>query len=334
MKYKIFAVLVLSVLVLNLRASTFADSAVKKAGANDLVSFLPASDGVAIVDVKRFFGDVLPKLLSSNQTMMSKLTGEVDKFQQESGIDIRQFEYLAAGTTTRKVGEKKYELDPVVIARGQASATSLIDAAKRRPNAKFTEERFGERTIYIFSGHNVGGGNVQTKSGDVVAVTQIDTMTIAFGSLERVRQTLEGKSKVGSDLTSLLVGNPAAVTSFAAKLPPGMRSFIPLDNDELGKNIDSIQYVYGDADVANENATVHMAARTQGAAQAKSLHETLEGLQMVGKAFLGGSKSADKQVYSRMIQNAKFTQRANEVILDLAVPQSDIDILVSSLKSK
>ncbi|MEO6334206.1 MAG: hypothetical protein ABIO91_04410 [Pyrinomonadaceae bacterium] len=335
MKYKIFAVLVLAVLALNLVGSTFADSKVKKAGANDLVSLLPASDGVVTIDVKRFFVDALPKVLSSNQPMLAHVTGEIEKFQQKSGIDIRQFEYLAAGaTTTKKVGEKKYDLDPVVIARGQISASALIGAAKLATKGKYTEERVGERTIYIFSGQGIVGNNAQVKSGDVVAVTTIDTMTIAFGSLGRVRETLQGRSKVGTDLTSLLVRNPAAVTSFAAKLPAGMRSFIPIDNDELGKNIDSIQYVYGDADVAGENANLHMAARTLGAAQAKSLYETLEGLQMLGKAFLGSAKGADKQVYSRMIENAKFSVRSNEVTLDLTVPQRDIDILVGSLKSK
>ena len=81
-------------------------------------------------------------------------------------------------------------------------------------------------------------------------------------------------------------------------------------------------------------ATVHAAARTMQPAQARSLLETLEGLQMVGKAFLGAAKGADKEVFARMIENAKFTARGNDVVLDLAVPQSDIDILVGSLKVK
>jgi hypothetical protein len=53
---------------------------------------------------------------------------------------------------------------------------------------------------------------------------------------------------------------------------------------------------------------------------------------MVGKAFLGGSKAADKQVYARLISNAKFAVKANEVKFDLTVPQSDIDVLVGLLK--
>lgn len=331
MKYRIFAVLALSVLALNLGGSTFADSKMKKTGANELVSLLPASDGVMTFDVKRFFDEALPRLLSSDQTMLGKITGEIDKFQEKSGIDIRKFEYIAAGVNSRKVSEKKYDVEPVVIARGQLSSTALIGAAKLASNGKYSEERVGERTIYVFTGTKIGN-DTANKVPDVIAVTTIDATTIAFGTLERVRQTLEAKTKVGLDLTSLLERNPMAVTSFAAKVPAGMKSFMPLENDELGKNIDSIQYIYGNADVAADSASIHMAARTLQNAQAKSLHETFAGLQMLGKAFLGNAKGADKQVFARMIENVKFSVRANEVMFDLQVPQSDIDILVGSLK--
>jgi hypothetical protein len=49
---------------------------------------------------------------------------------------------------------------------------------------------------------------------------------------------------------------------------------------------------------------------------------------MVGKAFLGGEKGADKKVFARMIENARIINNGSEVMLDLQVPQSDIDILV------
>ncbi|HUR97999.1 MAG TPA: hypothetical protein VMZ26_08055 [Pyrinomonadaceae bacterium] len=329
MKFRIFAVFVLSVLVFNLGGSTFADSKAKKGG-SELVSLLPASEGVVTLDARRFFNDAMPKLLSGNQPMLAHVTAEIEKFQSKTGIDIRQFESTAAGVTTKKVGERKYDIEPVVIARGQTSSAALISAAKSK--AKYTEERVGERTIYIFSEAVTVGTPAPSKFPGVTAVAVIDSTTIAFGSRARVRETLEARTKVDQELIGFLGQNPAAVASFASRVPAGLKSFVPMDNDELGKNIDSIQFIYGNADVAGELATVHMTARTLQNAQAKSLHETLEGLQMLGKAFLGSAKGADKQAYARMIGNAKFTVRANEVTLDLQVPQSDIDILVGSLK--
>ena len=334
MKYRIFAVLVLSVLVINLGGSTFAESKARRSGA-ELVSLLPASDGVVILDVKRFFGDALPKLLSSNQQMLAKVTGHIETLQSKSGIDIRQFDSAAVGSTFRKMGEKSYDIDPVVIARGQTSSASVITAAKLATKSKVREERVGDRVMYVFEEKvsilRAGQGLVTSRE---VAVASLDSLTVAFGDSARVRQTLEGRTKVGQDITSLLDRNPTSVTSFAAKLPAGMKAFLPLENDEIGKNIDSIQYVYGNADVEADIASVQMTARTLQAAQAKSLHDTLAGLQSLGKAFLGGAKTPDKQVYSRLINNVKFSQKGNEVILDLQVPQSDIDILVGALRTK
>jgi hypothetical protein len=333
MKYRIFAVLVLAVLVLDLSGSAVAGSYSRRSGA-ELVSLLPASEGVIIVDVKRSF-EALPKLLANNPAMLAKITNHIDGFQSKTGIDIRQFDSIAAGINAKPIANKKYDIDPVVIARGQTSAASLIANATRSGNLKYKEERFGERTIYIFDAADIGASpHAADRFSDGIAVTVIDSTTLAFGSLARVRQTLEGKTKVGTDITGLLQLNPSAVTSFASKLPPGMKSFLPLENDELGKNIDSIQYVYGNADVAAGIATLHVTARTLQNAEAKSLHDTLSGLQVIGKAFLSGAKSADKQVYARLVENVKFSVRANEVNMDLQVPQSDIDILVGTLTKK
>jgi hypothetical protein len=335
MKYRILAIFVLSVLVFTLGGSTFADSKTKKGNGSELVSLLPASDGVVILDIQRFFGEALPRLLSGNQPMFDKITGEIEKFQSKSGIDIRQFDSIAAGVTTRTLGAKKYEVEPVIIARGQISSAALIGAAKLASDGKYTEETIGDRVIYIFPTSKIATGPVGTeakKLDEKIAVTAIDSTTIAFGSLPRVRQTVEAKTKVGLDITSLLNGNPNAVTSFAGKMPAGMKSFVPLENDELGKTIDSIRYVYGNADVIAESANVHVAARTLSNADAKGLFDTLNGLQMLGKAFLGGAKGDDKKVYARMIESVKFSTKANEVMIDLQVPQSDIDILVGKLK--
>jgi len=85
-------------------------------------------------------------------------------------------------------------------------------------------------------------------------------------------------------------------------------------------------------DVTDGNAVLQVMARTVKPEQAQSLLETLEGLQMVGKALIGGSKGADKQVYARLIDSVKFARTGNEVNLDLRVSQSDIDVLVGMIK--
>jgi hypothetical protein len=332
MKYKITAVFTIFVFVMNFSASTFADAKTRK-GANDLVALLPASDGVFVVDSKRFFGEALPKLLASNQAMLTKVNAKIDEIKTRAGVDVRDFDSMVVGITARQLGEKLYDVDPVIIGRGRTTSAAIVGSAKLAANGKFREERVGERVMYIFDEKvNVlvpSTGTVHTKE---VAVSALDEKTIAFGEVGRVRQTLEGKTRVGADLVTLLEKSLTSVGAFAIKPPTGLKSFLPIENDELGKNIDSIQYIYGHAAVGADNATVHVTARTLENTQAKGLYDTLQVLQILGKSLLGGSKAADKQVYVRLIDSAKFAVKGNEVTFDLAVPQSDIDILVGSIK--
>ena len=349
MKNRSISLFLLAVLFLNLGVSSYADSKAKKARksqATQLVMLLPASDGVVTLDVKRFFGVALPRLLSANQPMLNGVLAKIDEMKSKTGIDIRQFEYLAAGVTAKRISEKEYDLEPVIIARGQIKAGTLIAAAKIAANGKYREEKAGEKTIYIFAAKDIAeqvkqqapgtkaaiADKILGKLSREVAVSTIDANTLVFGSLPLVRQALDAKTSVGNDLTSLLGKRETSVVSFAGKMPTGMSAFLPLENDELGKNIESIRYVYGNMDVNGDNAIVNMTAKTVDAKQAQSLFEIIDVLKILGKMGLSGSKSADKQVYARMIENAKFSVKANEVMLDLQVPQGDIDVLVGLIK--
>lgn len=348
MKKRIITGFALLAFAVNIGTTALADvpSKGKTARASQLVALLPAADGVATVDAKAFFGTALPTVLSGNQPLLAKVTGHLDEFKGKTGIDLRQFDQMAIGFTARQITGKKFDVEHVVLARGQVNAGSLVGAAKLAANGKYREERVGSRTVYIFAAKEIAAQHKPQTTGSTaagvekgisrlpseIAVTVYDSNTIAFGSMPMLRQTLEGKTKLGSDISTLLNGQVPAVVNFASKMPAGMKSFLPIENDELGKNIESIRYLYGRMDVAAGSATVQTTARTQTAANATGLHETLEGLQLLGKAFLGSTNTADKQVYARMIDNARFTAKGTDVTLDLVVPQSDLDILVSKIK--
>ena len=348
MKKSIALVFVFAAIALGV--STFASADVKKVGAKkvqaaDLVALLPASDGVVSLDVRRFLNDALPSLLAANQPLMAEVTKTIDEVRTKTGVDVRQFSSVAVGLTSKpRTGAKTPDVDAVVIARGDISSGAIIGAAKLAANAKYREERFGDKTIYIFeakkivadqtkkAGTPAAANKVADRVSSDMAVTALDANTLAVGDPNRVRETLTGKTRVAADLLGLMATEGSPVVTFAGRVPADARSLMPVDNDELGKNIASIKYVFGNVDFSAGNAILHAAARTPQPAQAKSLLETLEGLQMVGKAFLGAAKGADKEVFARMLDNAKFTTRGSDVMLDLSVPQSDIDILVGSLK--
>lgn len=350
MKHKIFALFTASLMIFNLAGFAVADTKkgkAKKAQVNPLVALLPASDAVVSLDAKRFFADGLPRILASNQPVLAEINTNLENIKSSLGIDLRQFDQVTVGLAAKQISPKEIDFDPVVIARGNFPAGALVSVAKLASNGTYREEKIGTKTVYVFSAKDIAQKNAPKVSNSKisamirrtlngltkeVAVVSIDNNTLAFGSLPRVRQMVEAKTHVGVDLTNLLASKPAAILTFAAKTPQGMSKFVPLDNDELGKNLDSIRYLSGSMDMTENAAVVNFMAKTVRADQAASLLQTLSGLQHVGKAFLGGAKGADKQVYARMIDNVKFAQTGNQVTLDLSVPQSDIDILVGQIK--
>ena len=345
MRNRIFAFVAACAFIFNAVGATFADTKSNNPSQqmNQLVALLPASDGVVTVNMQRLLSEAVPQILSGKPQMLTDITAKIDEIRAKTGLDLRQFEQVALGVSTKQISAQEIDLEPVVLARGKYNAGALIALGKLAANGKYREEKIGERTVYIFSGKEIIEQNKpQTKNSmfdkaiermfkgltKEFVVASYDTNTLVFGSLARVRETFESKTRVGADVSDSINRKPNAIVNFSAKLPNGMSGFVKLDNDEFGKTLDSIRHISGAMEVAGGNATVSIAAKTLKAEQAQSLQETLEGLQMVGKALIGGSKGADKQVYARMIENLRLTRNVNEVAFDLQVPQSDINILL------
>ena len=350
MKSRIFAAITASILVFSFAISAFATvdkrrvvKKVVKAQTNPLVALLPASDAVVTVNGKRFFGEALAKVFASNQKLLGEIFAKVDAIQTKTGVDLRRFDSLVGGVNIIKKAGNDFDFDPVVVARGAVDSAALIEAVKHSANAKIREETINGRSIVVISAADVLANlnanptdpATQQKQPEFVndlAITAIDANTVAVGSLVRVRETVEHKTTISMELAELLGKKAPALANFAAKVPGGMSTLLPLDNDDLGMNLDSIKTVYGNADFAAGQATISVTGRTLQAQQAIDLKGTFDGLRDIGKSFLGASKAADKQLYARLLTNVKITQVANEISLDLAIPQSDVDMLVAILK--
>lgn len=347
MKKKIFALLTLSVIVFG--AFGYVNAQNNKAkSANQLLAILPPSDGAVTIDTKRFFGEALPQILSANQPLLTDITGEFDKIKAATGIDFRQFEHVAASVNAVKVSETQYNFEPLVLARGQYNAAGLVAVAKIVSNGKYREEKIGERTVYVFSArefieqHKAKITNsfvtklldkVLTGLSGEVALTAYDTNTLALGTPARVREFfVETKTRISGEVLDLVSRRPNAIINFGARVPNGLARFFDLDNDELGKNLDAVRFLSGSMDVADGNTAVWLSAKTVNAEQAKGLKDTLDGLQALGKALLGASKSPDKKAYGKMVENARIAQAGNEITLDLLIPQADLNVTVGAKK--
>ncbi|MGI8468155.1 MAG: hypothetical protein ACR2N3_06865 [Pyrinomonadaceae bacterium] len=347
MNRKFFSFLAITAVLLSLAVVSFAGTKkIKKTARqnNQLSAKLPVSDMVVNIDLQRLMSVALPQILNSKPQMLAEINAKIDEIKMQTGIDLRQFERIAVGLKYQQNAPKNVDLQPVALARGKYDANALLAAMKLVAKDKFREEKVGAKTIYIFTpkeiAPNLSIPNISLPGLGVVvnfdkilssemAITALDANTLAFGTPARVRETLESKPRVGQEILALANRNPNAVISFGGNVPPDLASFLNMtETDEIGKNINSIRQLFGSMDVNDGKAIVSVTAKTATAQQAEDLESTVSGLQMLGKSVLGGMRGNDKAVYARMAENAKITRAGSEVMLNLQVPQSDIDILL------
>lgn len=349
MTKKIIVALIALTFILSVLIPAFADDKAAKNSkqSTQLVAVLPASDGIMSVDVKRLLSEALPQILSANQPELTRILGKFDEIKTKTGIDLRRFEQVAVGVKANQVSPSKFEFEPIILARGSYDAGALVALAKLASKGKYREEKIGNRTIYIFSIKEILEENKPQSKGSFMdtilgklfnstnsefALTAYDTTTLAFGSIARVRETIEGKTRVDNQLLDLVYRNQTAVMSFGANMPKGMSGFFDLDNAEIDKNIDVIKQIYGTMNVTGNTTNVLVTAKTLKNEEAEDLELFLKGIAEVGKILIGSSKGADKKVYARMIENAKISRQANEVSMDLQVPQEDLNVIVGEKK--
>ncbi len=338
-------IIILALLAFVASGIGFAVSAdTKRSG--QLAVLLPESEGVIVFNSERFLNQALPQVLSSNQPMLAKINGKIDELKGKTGMDLRQFTEVAVGIKSRKAAAGKFELEPVILARGTMDSKALVAVAKLASNGKYKTEKVGSRTVYIFTPKEVVDKNkpkdkdnndsIADKVVDKmfkqlskeVALTAYDSSTIAIGSVSRVKETIGNTPRISNEVLNLLNRKETAVINVGMVLPSGLSKYVGLDNDELGTNLDAIRQLQGSLDVAGNTTSLSVMAKTSQNAQAESLEEMLMGLQMVGKGLLGGMKGSDKQVYAKMVENMKISRETNQIMLDLNIPQSDLDVII------
>lgn len=352
MKYRSFSFFTALFLLSAMVAPTlFANTSpnAKRAKVNQLVAMLPASDMVVTMDVTRFFGDALPGILSSDQAKLADLLSKIDAMQQKTGIDLRQFEFITAGLNVKFVSDNKYDIDAVMLARGTVSSLAVISAAKEAAANKYKEESVNGKTIFTFSMAESlaklaekADSEETKKEGSIIdkfllgtssdlAISAIDANTVAVGTPDRVHALIESRTKVGTDITNLLNRKQFSIVNFAGKVPAGLKTLIPLESDDLGESIDAIRYAYGNLDMANGQVIMGISASLETASQSEQLYDTLDTLKSFGQMLLANSKREDQRLYARLIEKVKFSRKGTEVSMDLAIPQSDVDLLVAML---
>ena len=102
---------------------------------SSLLSSLPPSDAVALVNVKRVLDEALPKLLAENPTQMTEVNDELAKFKAQTGLDPRSFDQIALGLQYTYPSEGTTRIKTVALARGTFNAGAIVAAGRLAANS-------------------------------------------------------------------------------------------------------------------------------------------------------------------------------------------------------
>ena len=297
----------------------------------NIASYLPASDAVAIVDVKRMLNETMPSILGSDQAKLAQANAEIDKFKTKTGVDLRQFNRVALGVRYAYPNATTTKLETVAIAHGTFDAKAVSASARAAANGKSREEKYRGLTITIINVNDqikvLGLWNMTISE---LAICPLDPTSLALGTLENVKAAIDaGKAgRAPAELITLASKDPAAVMGFGANITPELLAKLDVGNDTIAKDVSSIKQAYGSVGSTQSDVTLMMVARTDSADAAKNLGDTVEGLRQLGSMFIGRLADPRRALAESALNNLKVTARGMEVEIRTQVAAANLAALI------
>ena len=308
--------------------STARKSATNSAPPADALSYLPAADGIALVDVRRLLNETMPRILAGDPAKLAQANAEIDKFKTRTGIDPRSFDRVVLGMRYTYPSPKVTKLETVAIARGTFDPKTLAAAARIAAKGKYREEKYRGATILIITINDqmklFGLWDIRLND---LAVCALDPNSLAIGTLTNVRAAIDaGKrgSRPNGDLVLLATRDPKAVIGFGANVPRELMASLNVGNDTIAKDANSIRQVYGSIGSTESEVSLMLVARTDSAEAANNLNDTVTGLKQLGGLLIGRMAPARKALAQSALDNLKITTRGTELEIRTQVAAANL----------
>jgi len=313
----------------------FAQKKVKGSAAgqvSSLLSSLPPSDAVALVNVKRVLDEALPKLLAESPAKLTEVNDELAKFKAQTGLDPRSFDQIALGLQYTYPSEGITKIKTVALARGTFSAGAIVAAGRLAANGKYLEQKYQGKTIYVFSLDRQVRllGLWDIKVGEL-AVVSLDGHTLALGNLDSVKEVIDANRsghRPNADLIALASRDPNAVMGFGGNISETLLQNLRITNDGIARELTAVRQVYGSLGLTASDLELMLAARTVDTYAAKNLGDTVEGLKQFGGLFINRLSAAKGSLARSALNNLKITTQGNELQIRTAVAQSQVAPLI------
>jgi len=297
-----------------------------------VTNYVPASDAIAVVDVKRMLNETMPGIFGGDAAKLAQANAEIDKFKTRTGVDLRSVNHLTVATRYGYPSPKTTKLDTVAIAHGSFNPAAVIAAVNQAgANGKMRQMTYHGLTINVINVNDdvkmLGLWNMHVGE---LAVCVLDQNTIAFGEPSSVRAAIDaGKAgRAPAELVALATKDQNAVMGFGANVTPELLAQLDLGNDTIAKDVGSIKQAYGSLLSAEGNVALTIVARTDSVAAAKNLGDTVEGVRQLGGIFIMRMTEPRKSLAESALNNLKVTPRGNELEIRTQVTAASLAALV------
>ena len=299
-----------------------------------LMSSLPESDAVAQVKMQQLLNEAMPRIFASNPAKLSEVNASIDRFKERTGLDPRMFQQVAVGARFTYPSEGVTKVQTVALANGTFSAAAMVAAGRVASNGKYREEKYQDKTIYIFQVDNNVKllGLFDVRIGELAAVP-LDTNTLALGDADGVRRVIDaGRSRkqANAELIALASKDPNAVIGFGSNVTEHLIGNLDIGNAPIASDLRTLRQVYGSVTTTQSDLQLFLAARAVNAAAAKNLGDTLEGLKQFGALFVGRLSGAKGVLAKSALSNLQIVSNANELQLRTSVAQAEIGPLLGN----
>ncbi|MGH9928712.1 MAG: hypothetical protein ACREA9_05710 [Pyrinomonadaceae bacterium] len=293
-----------------------------------LLSSLPPSDAVAIINVVRVFNEALPKLLAENPAKLAEVTNELAKFKTQTGLDPRSFDQIALGFRYQYPREGITKVSTAALARGTFNAGAMVAAGKLAASGKYLEQKYQGKTVYIFSlRHQVRLFGLWDMKVRDLAVAALDGNTLALGDLDAVRGVIDSTragKHANPELVALASREADAILGFGGNVSPKLLENLSLSNDTIARELTAVRQLYGTLGMTNTDLELMLTARTVDAYSAKNLGDTVEGLKQLGGFFINRLTGAKGTLARSALDNLRATTTGNELQIRTTIAQSQV----------
>jgi len=297
-----------------------------------LLSSLPPSDAVALINVNRVLDEALPRLLAENPAKLADVTAELARFKSQTGLDPRSFDQIALGLSYKYPKEGITKISTAVLARGTFNAGAMVAAGRLAASGKYVEQKYQGKTIYIFSlDRQIRLFGLWDMKVMDLAVATLDGNTLALGNVEAVRGVIDAnrtRKHANPELIALAGRDPNAILGFGGNVSATLLENLSLSNDSVARELTAVRQVYGTLGMTSTDLELMMAARTVDSYSAKNLGDTVEGLKQFGALFINRLSAAKGTLARTALNNLKVTTVGNELQIRTAVAQSQVSPLM------